>query len=46
MTPLVISPMHDDQSAGWKHIDGGGFYAPAKIYLTPSKHGILCGTPL
>ncbi|HLE30374.1 MAG TPA: hypothetical protein VI793_19785 [Anaerolineales bacterium] len=43
MTPLVISPMHDDQSDGWKHIDGGGFYAQAKIYLTPSKHGLLGG---
>jgi len=43
MLPLVITPMHDDQADGWKHVDGGGFYAQAKIYLTPSKYGLLGG---
>ena len=40
--PLVITPMHDE-SDGWKHIDGGGFYAQAKIHDTPSQHGLLGG---
>ena len=43
---LVITPMHDDQSDGWKNVDdvdGGGLYAQAKIHLTPSRYGLLGG---